>query len=196
MGFQLVQILYWLALSTWFGGVMFIAVAAPVIFRTIRERKPVLPDVLSVNLDGQHGTLLAGTIVGNLLERLALIELVCAAVLLLMMIGQLFVIDLTGSNAKAAILRAVLFFLAAGLVAYDRWAVWPRIIETRQQYIDHADEPEVANPAREVFDREHHKSVQLLAGVLFALLGIILFSGAITPKRAAAPLVPPSLTSP
>ena len=58
--FQLVQIVYWLALATWFGGVLFVAIAAPAVFRTVRENNPVLPHVLSVNLEGQHGTLLAG----------------------------------------------------------------------------------------------------------------------------------------
>jgi hypothetical protein len=70
MGLHLVQILYWLALSTWFGGVLFVALSAPVIFRTVREQNPLLPTVLSVNLEGQHGTLLAGSIVGNLLTML------------------------------------------------------------------------------------------------------------------------------
>ncbi len=51
-GFQLIQIVFWLALSTWFGAVLFIAVAAPIIFRTVRESNPVLPMVLSVNLEG------------------------------------------------------------------------------------------------------------------------------------------------
>ena len=48
--FTFMQILYWLALATWFGGLLFIAVAAPVIFRTIHESDPILPTVLSVNL--------------------------------------------------------------------------------------------------------------------------------------------------
>ena len=58
-------------MATWFGGVLFVAVAAPIIFRTVRESNPVLPTVLSVNLENQHGTLLAGSIVGNLLATLA-----------------------------------------------------------------------------------------------------------------------------
>ena len=32
--FHIIQIIYWLSLSTWFGGVLFIAVAAPIVFRT------------------------------------------------------------------------------------------------------------------------------------------------------------------
>ena len=52
MLFQLVQTVYWLALSIWFGGAMFIGVAWQIIHRTVRESNPVLPHVLSVNLDG------------------------------------------------------------------------------------------------------------------------------------------------
>ena len=80
--FQFVQIAYWLALATWFGAVLFVALAPPVILRTMRDTKPVLPNVLSVNLEGQHGTLLAGTIMGNLIEPLIRLQLVCAGVLL------------------------------------------------------------------------------------------------------------------
>ena len=64
--FQLVQIVYWLSLATWFGGALFVAMAVPAIFRTVGENNPVLPHVLSVNLEGQHGTLLSGSIVGAL----------------------------------------------------------------------------------------------------------------------------------
>lgn len=183
MVFQLVMIVYWLALSTWFGGVLFVALAAPVIFRTVREANPLLPSVLSVNLEGQHGTLLAGSIVGNLLNRLAQVEIVCAVAVLLTLILQPFVVDVRESNMTAYVLRVVLFLVAAGVVAYDRWVLWPRIWQLRQEYLDHADEPEVANPAKEEFDRHHRTSVTLLSAVLFLLLGVILFSGGITPKR-------------
>lgn len=183
MLFQLVMIVYWLALATWFGGVLFVALAAPVIFRTVREANPLLPGVLSVNLDGQHGTLLAGSIVGNVLNRLAQIEIGCAAVLLVTLILQPFVVDVRESNMTAFILRVVLAVAAAGIVAYDRWALWPRIWKLRQDYLDHADEPGVANPAKDDFDRLHRQSVTMLSGVLFLLLGVILFSGGITPKR-------------
>lgn len=183
MLFQLVMIVYWLALATWFGGVLFVALAAPVIFKTVREANPLLPGVLSVNLDGQHGTLLAGSIVGNLLNRLAQIEIGCAAVLLLTLIIQPFTVDIRESNLTAYILRFALAAVAAAVVAYDRWVLWPRIWKQRQEYLDHADEPDVANPAKDEFDRLHRQSVTMLSGVLFLLLGVILFSGGITPKR-------------
>jgi len=184
--YQLVQIMYWIALATAFGGVLFVAIAAPVIFRVVREANPVIPSVLSVNLEGQHGTLLAGTIVSHLLTALARVQLLCGIVLLICMIAQLFLVDLAGSNFTAMIIRVVMFLIAAAVVMFDRLVVWPRIQRFRQEYLDHADEPEIANPAREQFDREHRRSVTLLSIVLFLLLGMILFSANISPARDRA----------
>jgi hypothetical protein len=186
--FQLVQIVYWLALATWFGGVLFVAIAAPVVFRTVRENNPVLPHVLSVNLEGQHGTLLAGSIVGSLIARLARLQLVCGGVLVAALVAHLFVANVQGANGTAAIIRTALLLAAAGVALYDGWLVWPRLWRHRQEFIDHADEPEVANPAKDEFDRGQRRSVTLLMAVLFLLLGVILFSGNITPRRAAAPV--------
>ncbi len=198
MAFQLVMIVYWLALSTWFGGVLFIALAAPIIFRTVRQANPVMTDVLSVNLEGQHGTLLAGSIVGNLLQRLSQVELICAGAILLALIAQSFVIDITPEisdpNLRAAILRWILFLVCIAIVAYDHFVLWPRISRFKQEYLDHADDPEVANPAKERFDEEHRRSVTLLSAVLFLLLGLVLFSANITPRPSARP-VPSSASS-
>ena len=178
--FQFVQVLYWLALSTWFGGVLFIAVAAPVIFRTIREADPTLPRVLSVNLDKQHSTLLAGSIVANLLNLLVRVQLACAGAIFLTMIVQWLYIDRSGTHLWAAVLRTAMFLTAVTLAIYDWLVVWPRVQRFRQEYIDHADEPDVANPAKESFDRYHNESVTVLRNILFLLLGIILFSGDIS----------------
>lgn len=174
---HLIQILYWLALATWFGGVLFVAVAAPIIFRTVRESNPVLPEVLSVNLEGQHGTLLAGSIVGNLLGMLVRVELVCAGVLLLPLIAHWFRIDISGPNIVFPVVRSALYLAAVALVIYDWRVVWPKVWKYRQEYIDNADEPEIANPAKDQFDRYHGESVRILSIVLALLLGMILFSG-------------------
>jgi len=181
MLFQTVQLFYWLGLSTWFGSVIFIAMAAPIIFRTVRENNPILSHVLSVNLDGQHSTLLAGNIVFNLIQRLLLVEVICAGMVLLMLIAQPFVIDVAGNNKAMAVVRSILFVGAAAVVYFDWQFVWPKIQSSRQTYLDHADEPEIANPARDRFDEEQRKSLSLLSVVVALLLGIILFSSTIAP---------------
>lgn len=175
--FQAVQIVYWLALSTWFGGVLFIAVAAPIIFRTVRDNNPILPGVLSVNLEGQHGTLLAGTIVANLLTGLRRIELACAAGLLVAIVVHWFLP--LNEDLIARFLRSILYLTAVGIVVYQWRVVWPRIERHRKEYIDHADDPDIANPAKDEFDRYHRESVTLLTIELALLLGIILFSAGI-----------------
>lgn len=197
MTFQIVQILFWIALATWFGAVLFVAVAAPVIFRTVRESNPILPGVLSVNLEGQHGTLLAGTIVANLLRHLRIVQATAAGALVISVAAQLFLIDLSGSNGTAAIVRGVLLLAAIGLLIGDWFFVAPRIAHYRQQYLDHADEPEIANPAKDRYDDLHGRSVFVLQALLFCLLGMILFSASISPRpRGSVINVPTTLEKP
>jgi hypothetical protein len=182
MLFQLVQTVYWLALSIWFGGAMFIGVAWQIIHRTVRENNPVLPHVLSVNLDGKHSTLLAGTIVSNLVSALARIEIVCAAVVLAALGAQWFLIDLSVPWIKAsAFVRSLLCLGAAGVVIYNGWFLWPRIMKARQTFIDNADDPDKANPVSERMDQLQRDSEMLLMILVFLLLGIVLFSGNIYP---------------
>jgi hypothetical protein len=176
MVFQLVQLVYWLALSTWFGSLLFVVLAAPVIMRTVKENNPILTDVLSVNLDGQHSTLLGGNIIFSLIQRLLHVELICAGLLMVTLVIQPFLIKLTGDNRTAAVIRSALFIGSAGVMLYDWQFVWPKIRSNRQQYIEHADEPEVANPALDRFDHEQRKSLILVIVNLSMLLGIILFS--------------------
>lgn len=179
--FAAVQIAYWLALSTWFGGVLFVAVAAPVVFRIVRDADPTLPKVLSVNLDGQHAMLLAGSIIGEILATLTRVQLICAGVLAAALIGQWVLTLPTGANLIAPLLRTLLFLAAAALLIYEWRFIWPRVVEHRQTYIDHADEPDIANPAKDQFDAAHQESVVVLRNMLFLLLGVILFSVDVRP---------------
>ena len=178
--FAFFQIVYWLALATWFGGALFVAIAAPVVFRTVRETNPVIPSVLSVNLEGQHGTLLAGSIVSNLISMLARVEWICA-IAVAVSIGVQWALNV--QEWSVALVRTVLFVAAVVLLFYDRLFVWPRISRNRQEYIDHADEPEVANPAREQFNRHQRESEMLLMIQVALLLGMIVFSTSITNIR-------------
>ncbi len=184
LAFQFVQIAYWLALATWFGAVLFATLAPPVILRTVRETNPVLPGVLSVNLDGQHGTLLAGSITSNLMSLVMRIELACAGVLLLAMLAQWFVVDLGGANVVSPIVRTALAVAAAALLVFDWRVVWPKVLRYRQEYLDHADEPDVANPALDRFDRYQSESLLILRIVLALLLGLILFSANVAMRSA------------
>ncbi|MCY2953978.1 MAG: DUF4149 domain-containing protein [Planctomycetota bacterium] len=178
--FQLVQTLYWVSLSTWFGGVLFVAVAAPIIFRTVREWNPILPTVLSVNLENQHASLLAGAIVGNILRTLSTIALGCAGMLLVTVVSQWVLMDRSTGNVLHGILRSVFLVGAVVLTVYDRYVTWPKVWKYREEYIAHADEPEVANPAKDQFDRYHRESMWLMFAVLILLSLMIVFSNMVS----------------
>jgi len=193
MAFQFVQIFFWLSLSTWFGCVLFIAIAVPVIFRTVREADPVLPAVLSVNMEGQHGTLLAGTIVYNLLKQLRIVQIAAAGVMLVAIITQSFLIDLNGTNGTAALVRGGLFLAAAATMMLDWLIISPQIAGFRQKYLENADEPDIANPAKENFNQQHARSVTALQVMLFCLLGMILFSASVTPRTRGIAVDAPTL---
>lgn len=181
--FHFVQIVYWLALATWFGGVLFIALAAPVIFSTVRENNPILPTVLSVNLENQHATLLANSIVSNLIERLIRIEMVCAGVLLVALAGQWAILPLTSSQLVPAIIRSACYLAAVLLTIYNWRILWPRVRRHREHYIAHADEPEVANTARDEFERHHRETITVLSIQLGLLLMMVVFSANISAAR-------------
>lgn len=178
--FIVVQIAFWMALSTWFGAVLFVVLAPPIILRTVRESNPLLPTVLSVNLEGQHGTLLAGSIIGQLMQPLIRIELVCSGVLLISLIGQWIILQPRGSDLMLPIFRSALYLAATVFLIYNWRVVWPRMWQYREEYLDHADEPELANPALDQFDKYQNESLTILRNILCLLIGIILFSAFIT----------------
>jgi hypothetical protein len=179
--FELVQIIYWLALATWFGGVLFIAVAAPNIMRTVRENNPVLSTVLSVNLEGQHGTVLGGSIVGRIMGLLFPVELACAAAMLFAMIAQWALLRPAGQHLFGPLMRAALYLAAVGLLIYHWRVLWPKAWKVRQEYIDHADEPDVANAALDQLDRLQAESANVMFFRVTVLLGLIVFSANIRP---------------
>ncbi len=180
--FQLVQSVYWLVLATWFGSLVFIAVAWPIIVQVVREEDPTLPRVLSVNVDHDHASLLAGTIVGAIIRQIGLAQLCCAGALLLMLVLQWFVMNDNWHNRVAGIARCSFFVGAAVMLAYDRRVVWPKAWKAREQFIENADDPEKANIYREQFIQLQRESVRLIFFQLVLLSLVIVFSSAITPR--------------
>src|SRR5687768_4212134 len=186
-GFQLIQTIYWLALSTWFGSALAVALIVPVIFRTIREANPILPTVLAVNLENQHATLLSSNVVAGIMKLLSNLQIVCAAVVLVAFVAQVFVIDLSGQYRFAAFVRGACYLASVGLLLYQRLVIWPRATEHRQTYLDHADEPETANPAKDQMDHYDRESVRLLMFTLAALSLLIAFSSVVSPTAIILP---------
>lgn len=184
--FQLVQTLYWLALATWFGGALFLAMAAPTVIRVVGEARPLLPGVLSVNLDGQHSTLLSGSIISRLVSNLHRVQPIVIVVLALAILGQWLLFRPGGAELVLGILRTCLFLAAVLVALYDQRVLWPKVLSARDRYVENADDPEIANPALDEFNRLQRDAAAMLRNLLFLLLGMILFSGTI---RMGATLV-------
>jgi hypothetical protein len=182
MAFTLVQIIYWTALSTWFGVVLFIAIAPFIILKTVSENKPILPHVLSANLENQHGTLLGSLIVGDLANYFVRIELIAAGVMLLSIVGQWVMLAPTGQALIPPLVRGALFLIAVALLLYKWRVTWPRMLSHRQEYIEHADEPEKANPALDELNKYQVESSRVLFILTGTLLLLILMSASIAPK--------------
>jgi hypothetical protein len=196
MLFELLTVCYWLAAATWFGAVLFLVIAPPVILRVVRENHPILPQVLSVNLEGQHGTLLAGSIVAALCKFIRPIETACLVVLGLVIAVQWVSsgASLQGSGLSSAVpllIRTMIFTLAAGFFLFDwRW-VFPRVMKYRQEYLDNADHPEIANAALDQFDRFSQENQSMLRNTLIALLGLLVFSATTMVKTVQSPTITP-----
>jgi len=175
------MILYWLALAVWFGAALFLTVSPRIILKTVRESNPVMTSVLSVNLEGQHAILLTGSIVARIMNVVGPIELGCAAAMLVAIASQWGLNPPHGSLLVPALLRAALYITAVALLIYDRRFVSPRMWKSRQEYIDNADNPDVANPALDEFDRYQNESETILRTMAFVLLAVILLSANIRP---------------
>ncbi|HEX8324317.1 MAG TPA: hypothetical protein VF595_10430 [Tepidisphaeraceae bacterium] len=181
----LVASLFWLMLSTWFGAVLLSAIVPPIVLRVTREADPTLPRVLSVNLDAQHSTLLASMIVGELLSVLFKLQAVCATVLLPALVGQWFFVDRSGVALMLPIMVSGLYVGAVLCLVYGWRVVLPKVLRHRATYIEHADDPDVANAELDRFDRYSNELFSVVRNLLFALLGMILFSANFLPTAAS-----------
>ena len=79
------------------------------------------------------------------------------------------------------VVRTSLWVAALGLLVYDWRVAWPRMWRDRQEYIDHADEPDVANPALDRLNGGQSEAAMLLMFRVALLLGLILFSANVRP---------------
>ena len=178
----LVDAIFWLCLSTWFGTVLLSVVAPPIILKAIREADPTLPRVLSVNLDQQHSILLASNVIIDLLNTLFRLQTACVLVFLPALVGKWFLVDLHEKRIMLPIMVSALY-VAGVFFHYYAWrVVLPKVTEHRAKFIEHADDPDIANAELDQFDKYSAEASNVIRNLLFVLLGLLLFSAALVPK--------------
>lgn len=183
MIYQVVQILYWLVLSIWVGGTIFLVLAAPVVFRAVRQREVRLPEVTSKALRDEHQTLLAGDIVAAMLGRLGQVQMVCMGVMLpLLIVSALFAAGTLQWVTLGE--KSALYAVTVAVVLHDRWKRFPATIKARQRYIEHADEEELAQQAKAEFEALHRAGERAYQLVVFLLLLLVLVSANPEPRSS------------
>jgi hypothetical protein len=79
------EVLHVTALAFWLGAVVMTGIAAAVIFPTIKDLKPALPDY--ANYHGDHWMLLAGRVANNVFFGARIVQVLCALVTVASLIG-------------------------------------------------------------------------------------------------------------
>ncbi|GIW75744.1 MAG: hypothetical protein KatS3mg104_0807 [Phycisphaerae bacterium] len=70
---------------------------------------------------------------------------------------------------------------------YGRWVVWPKVLKHRTNYLEQADNPDIANAELDLFDRYSGQLYSVVRNLLFATIGMLIFSAALRP--ASIPLI-------
>ena len=182
-----VQGAYWLALGTWFGALIMLAIAAATTFQTVAEHRPLLAPpgaaratATMFEATAQSGTALAGTIVGRSIDRLRVLQWICAAaaVAALGLQHTAFARRLprSGLGQWMNTLRVALVLLPALILVADTVHINPQLKQQRRIRNDVIATPAQAQAARASFDRYHHLSERLLSVQVFMLGAAVLAS--------------------
>lgn len=183
MVYQLLTILYWLVLSIWVGSSVYVAYAAPVVFRVIRRRDIQLPDIQSSALRDDHGTLLAGEVVGALLGRVGQVHVICMVAMLPLLVLQCLYTSGPGDWVSMGS-KIALYATASFLILRDwRWR-FPATLQARDAYIEQADDPETGAAAKAKFEAAHRAAERAYQVLLFVLLGLLLVSANPGPRSS------------
>jgi hypothetical protein len=183
MIYQFLTILYWLVLSVWVGSTVYVAAAGAVVFRVLRRREVRLPEIQSNALRDEHATLLGGDIMGALLGRMGQIHIICMAAMLPLLV--LLALYAQGTWEWAAMGARVALYAAASYLILRDWRTrFPITLRARQEYVEHADEPEVAEKAKAEYEASQRRAERTYQAVLFVLLGLLLASANPAPRES------------
>ncbi len=181
IAFRIVQGFYWLGLGIWLGALVMLAIMAAVTFRTVRELKPSInaPPYNNPALAERAPVIIAGNIVGNSLRALAVLQLICAVMVVMCLILQcsLFADQLRGGvGGWVNLLRVALVVMPIFILALDANVITPRIWAQRTVMFDVSQAVEVRARAQAVFDRLHKLDERVVGASVWLLMGAVFVS--------------------
>jgi len=161
--------LYNLLLGVWVGGLVMFAVGAGITFQTVRAYDPTLglePYDAAVLADQGPG-ILAGAVVGHVLDGLAIVELICAAGLVVCATLQWM---FWGARWQwSNVLRCGMLLASGGLLALHLGVIGPAIQTHRDAMYDPTSSALARSEARSAFE-PYHKASEKVAGAMLLLL--------------------------
>ena len=169
-------VLFWLAVCVQLGGMVALAMAAPVIFRTT-EQLQVKTTALPSHMD--QAKQVGGEIFGNILEVFGSVEWVCVGIMAVGAIAQMWLGSVEGGWMWA---RKVLLLGLVITLAYDTAKVTPAVWSTRSAWRAAVTESAPSSQAsaqvekvaalEKEFKGWHEESEQMAITRLGLLLGI------------------------
>ena len=175
LGFRLSQGLFYLSAGVWLGALVMLVVTASATFATVRAYQPALP--IELELAGEADAILAGAIVGRSLDRLMVVQLVCAA-------GACLALTLEHTRyagrlarrgrSAAARVRSLALLVAVVMVAANLAWIGPGVWQSRAVMYDASASGQERAAARAVFDRYHRLSERTHGLAALALAGALL----------------------
>lgn len=185
--YSLLTGVYTLALGVWVGAMVMLAIGAAVTFRTTRSFNPALPAPYDApELAGRASQILAGGVVGNMIDALSRVQIVCGVIAMACVIlqGTLFraMLPRHGKSIVNAI-RIMSIGVAIAFVPLERLFLNPAIHELRTAMYDASENDQARAAAKREFDYLH-KISERTTGAAAALLAvaIILSPLALTPR--------------
>lgn len=179
--FRLVQGFYWLGLGTWFGALAMLVIAAGITFRTVRQYQPVITvePYNDPTLTGRAPDILAGGVVGNLLQGLARLQLICGAVVVVCVLLQCTAFADRIVGGRCGWRNGLRLVMIAGpllVLAVDSLAVRPTIWKHRQVMYDPQQPQADREQAKARFDKWHKADTQLVGAAGLMLIGAVFAS--------------------
>ena len=156
LGYRLSQGLFYISTGVWLGALVMLVLAATATFETVRAHQPALP--VELGLAGDADAILAGAVVGNALNRLMILQLVCAAgaCLALTLQHTRYARHLNrGGRSAAGRVRALSLLAAVVVLAANLGWIGPGVWQSRAVMYDASTSIEQRVAARATFDRYH-----------------------------------------
>ncbi|MFA9480405.1 DUF4149 domain-containing protein [Phycisphaerales bacterium AB-hyl4] len=183
--FRFTQGLYYLALGTWFGALVMLAIAAAITFRTLEEHAFVLQTGLlhAAGVEPDHAAdaprIFAGEVVGQIIQGLTWLQAICALVAIACLLLQTTLFRRRLANAgrsRANLLRTLLVVGPALVLLLNVFWINPNVWQSREAMYDPARTETQRIEARLIFDHHHRLSERTTGGAALMLAVAVLIS--------------------